>query len=497
MAIFQIKVSYVSKNQSKGKTGGSSKNLSYISRGTSGSGRAKKSLSYISRADEYKDKDDLVHYEEKNVPKEFEDGKDFVDTMEKNSRSNARLLKKYEMSLPLEFLDKENVQIARDFCEQKFGKDYPYFLAVHNPKGEHPHMHLSLSERKLDGIPREREDYFKRANPKNPEIGGLQVNREFSKSEYFDKFCKDWETHLNKHLISKGYEPLKPKQAKEKGEKQERYTKASIEKMSIQDVEKNLLDIEGKIQNNKNKIQKLYRKNIEREALNDLAGDKLYKLENKIKHCEMAKKNSNFTTQKRAEFLRQGKALKEEREKIVGWYKDTSEFNKKCDEKERIRKAELKKLNNENRRLEKNSQKIIQNRSSDDMQKIKDNLRFIKSKNLKKNVRVKNQKNKIQKNKNIYTAGEKKLISKKYQGTLSKTIQVMNVLKKINVLKNFSQGEQNSATQISNMKVSKKYERLKKGGIIFDSVPEKNISHEKNEEQIQEHDKGKVRIRTR
>ena len=73
----------------------------------------------------------------------------------------------------------------------------------------------------------------------------------------------------------------------------------------------------------------------------------------------------------------------------------------------------------------------------------------------------------------------------------------MNVLKKINVLKNFSQGEQNSATQISNMKVSKKYERLKKGGIIFDSVPEKNISHEKNEEQIQEHDKGKVRIRTR
>ena len=496
MAIFQIKVSYVSKNQNK-RQGISAKNLNYISRGSSGSGRAKKSLSYISRADEYKDKDDLIYYEEKNVPKEFEDGKDFVDIMEKNSRSNARLLKKYEMSLPLEFSDKENVQIARDFCEQKFGKDYPYFLAVHNPKGEHPHMHLSLSERKLDGIPREREDYFKRANPKNPETGGLQVNREFSKSEYFEKFCKDWETHLNKHLIAKGYEPLKPKQEKGKEEKQERYTKSSIEKMSIQEVEKNLLDIEGKIQNNKNKIQKLYRKNIEREALNDLAGDKLYKLENKIKHCEMAKRNSNFTTQKRAEFLRQGKALKEERDKIVNWYKDTSEFTKKCDEKENLRKAELKKLNNENRRLEKNSQKIIQNRSADDMQKLKENLRFVKSKNLKENARLKNQKNKIQKNKNSYTAGEKKSISKKYQSKLSRTIQVMNVIKKINVLKNFSGGEKGSATQMINMKVGKKYERLKKGGILSDDVPKKDISHEKNEEQIQEQDRGKVRIRTR
>ena len=60
MAIFQIKVSYISRRQknktTKGKAG---KNLSYISRGTSGSGRAKKSLLYIAREDEYSDRDDL------------------------------------------------------------------------------------------------------------------------------------------------------------------------------------------------------------------------------------------------------------------------------------------------------------------------------------------------------------------------------------------------------------------------------------------------------
>ena len=156
MAIFQIKVDYLSRNKNKknnkknkGQTG---KNLNYISRGKASSGQLKKSLEYIARENDYSDRDDLLHYEEKNVPKEFEDGKDFVDTMEKNSRSNARFLKKYEMSLPREFSDKENIKIAQEFCEQKLGKDYTYFMAVHNPTSKsdglpHPHLHLSFCER--------------------------------------------------------------------------------------------------------------------------------------------------------------------------------------------------------------------------------------------------------------------------------------------------------------------------------------------------------------
>ena len=60
-----------------------------------------------------------------------------------------------------------------------------------------------------------------------------------------------------------------------------------------------------------------------------------------------------------------------------------------------------------------------------------------------------------------------------------------------------SGGEKGSATQMINMKVGKKYERLKKGGILSDDVPKKDISHEKNEEQTQEQDRGKVRTRTR
>ena len=262
MAIFQIKVDYLSRNKNKknnkknkGQTG---KNLSYISRGQAGSGQLKKSLEYIARENEYSDRDDLLHYEETNVPKEFEDGKDFVDTMEKTSRSNARFLKKYEMSLPREFSDKENIKIAQEFCEQKLGKDYTYFMAVHNPTSKtdglpHPHLHLSFCERKLDGLERDKEKYFKNANKKNPDMGGIGVNREMATREYFDKFCKDWENHLNKHLVKNGYEKLNPKKDKFeienktlKEEKIRSYSKEQIEKMDPQKVGKILLDSEKK-----------------------------------------------------------------------------------------------------------------------------------------------------------------------------------------------------------------------------------------------------------
>ncbi len=514
MAIFQIKVDYLSRNKNKknnkknkGQTG---KNLNYISRGKASSGQLKKSLEYIARENDYSDRDDLLHYEEKNVPKEFEDGKDFVDTMEKNSRSNARFLKKYEMSLPREFSDKENIKIAQEFCEQKLGKDYTYFMAVHNPTSKsdglpHPHLHLSFCERKLDGLDREKEKYFKNANKKNPDMGGIGVNREMATREYFDKFCKDWENHLNKHLVKNGYEKLNPKKDKFevenktlKEEKIRSYSKEQIEKMDPREVGKILLDSEKKIHENEKKIKRLYQKNIEREVLNEVSGNKLYKLENKIRQCEISKKNSNFSTKERGEYLRQEKALKVEREKLVNDCKGSEKYFTLKKKKESEKKAELKKLNTANAKLKRNVEKIIKTKSIDEMKNVKDNLKKNKSVNVEKNARTVNQKNKIKKNQNTYTAGEKKNINYKYQNTMSKTMQVMRLISKINVLKNLGKEEQGNATQMINMKVGKKYERLKKGGILSEDLQEeKTQNQEQIQEQNQEQSRGKVRTRTR
>ena len=336
-------------------------------------------------------------------------------------------------------------------------------------------------------------------------MGGIGVNREMATREYFDKFCKDWENHLNKHLVKNGYEKLNPKKDKFeienktlKEEKIRSYSKEQIEKMDPQKVGKILLDSEKKIHENEKKIKRLYQKNIEREVLNELSGNKLYKLENKIKKCEVLKKNGNFSTKERGEYLRQEKALKVEREKLVNECKGTEKYFTLKKKKESEKKAELKKLNTANAKLKKNVEKIIKNRPAEEMEKLKKSFQSIKSQNVEKNSRAVNQKNKIKKNSNSYTAGEKKNINQKYQNTLSKTIQVVRLISKINVLKNLGKEEQGNATQMINMKVGKKYERLKKGGILSEDLQEeKTQNHEQVQEQNQEQSRGKVRTRTR
>ncbi|MDR2878627.1 MAG: hypothetical protein LBV03_01755, partial [Fusobacteriales bacterium] len=162
----------------------------------------------------------------------------------------------------------------------------------------------------------------------------------------------------------------------------------------------------------------------------------------------------------------------------------------------------LKKLNAENTKLKNNIEKIVKMKSTEEMNNIKGNIKKIKSVNLKKNARVRNQRNRIKKNQNSYTAGEKKTINRKYQNSMSKTMQVISLFKKINALKNIGRTGQDNASRISIMKVGKKYERLKKGGIFSEDLQkEKTQNYEQNldqsREQNQEQNKGKVRSRIR
>ena len=187
-----------------------------------------------------------------------------------------------------------------------------------------------------------------------------------------------------------------------------------------------------------------------------------------------------------------------EREKLVNDCKGSEKYFTLKKKKESEKKAELKKLNTANAKLKRNVEKIIKTKSIDEMKNVKDNLKKNKSVNVEKNARTVNQKNKIKKNQNTYTAGEKKNINYKYQNTMSKTMQVMRLISKINVLKNLGKEEQGNATQMINMKVGKKYERLKKGGILSEDLQEeKTQNQEQIQEQNQEQSRGKVRTRTR
>lgn len=74
----------------------------------------------------------------------------------------------------------------------------------------------------------------------------------------------------------------------------------------------------------------------------------------------------------------------------------------------------------------------------------------------------------FQRNKNSYTAGERKSINQNHQ----KTIQTIRLVARINVLKGIGKTEQESVTKTTNTKTGKKYRRLKRGGFIFDSLSE-------------------------
>ncbi|WP_338327780.1 MobA/MobL family protein [Rosenbergiella epipactidis] len=76
----------------------------------------------------------------------------------------------------------QRLALVRDFVSQEIGERHAYQFAIHNPKaaiagGEQPHAHIMFSERHCDGIDRDPEQYFKRANSKNPERGGAKKVR--------------------------------------------------------------------------------------------------------------------------------------------------------------------------------------------------------------------------------------------------------------------------------------------------------------------------------
>jgi hypothetical protein len=92
-----------------------------------------------------------------------------ADTYE---RSKGNSYREFEMSLPIDLPQPERVKLVREFVAEQLGDRFAYSWAIHEPNGHNPHVHIMFSERKLDGIERGPEQYFKRANTKHPERGG-------------------------------------------------------------------------------------------------------------------------------------------------------------------------------------------------------------------------------------------------------------------------------------------------------------------------------------
>ncbi|MHD0317145.1 MobA/MobL family protein [Fusobacterium ulcerans] len=172
---------------------------------------------YINREGNFSNKEkyeDLVYKENCNMPMfAKEDPMLFWKSSEAFERDNGRTYTEFEISLPHEFTDTENIKLAKEFLNDTFGKDFVYSFALHRKESskdgiDNVHVHCMFCERKLDGIERDPKTFFKRANPKNIRAGGCKKDRKWNAKNMPTVYRKKWEVFLNKELEKHGIEKV-------------------------------------------------------------------------------------------------------------------------------------------------------------------------------------------------------------------------------------------------------------------------------------------------
>lgn len=181
-------------------------------------GKATAHAAYISREGKYSGSDryeDLEATSSGNMPKWAEaNTAHFWSAADMHERANGSAYREIEVALPRELTPSQRRELVEDFVRQELGDKHAYQWAIHTPKaalegGEQPHAHIMYSERRLDGIERDPEQFFKRYNAKNPERGGAQkASGGKARGEMKDELLETrqrWADIQNEHLEQHGH----------------------------------------------------------------------------------------------------------------------------------------------------------------------------------------------------------------------------------------------------------------------------------------------------
>lgn len=167
-------------------------------------------FNYINREDKYnKKRDDLIINGSGNIPEFAKNNpSDFWKYADQFERDNARVCTEIEFALPRELNTEQQVDLVNEFIKNNLDNDQhklAYSFAIHSDKDNHnPHCHLIFSERNIDGIERAADQFFKRANSKNPELGGAKKSEHANKREFVQNVRTSWRVAANKHLANAG-----------------------------------------------------------------------------------------------------------------------------------------------------------------------------------------------------------------------------------------------------------------------------------------------------
>lgn len=146
-------------------------------------GKASPHADYIARTGQYAKRlergEKLEASEAGNMPAWAQSNpSEFWQAADANERANGTTYREMELALPRELSPEQRLELVRDWVEQEIGDKHAYQFAIHTPTAadgaEQPHAHVMFSERQIDGIERDPDQYFKRYNSKNPERGGAK-----------------------------------------------------------------------------------------------------------------------------------------------------------------------------------------------------------------------------------------------------------------------------------------------------------------------------------
>lgn len=183
----------------------------HLSLKTGAPGKGGPHAEYILREGEYSDREDFVAAESGNMPAwAAHDAKIFWAAADVHERANGRVYSELEVALPRELTREQQIALVREFVENTLGQRHAYTWAIHAPQASdqeaQPHFHLMFSERRIDGIERDPDEYFRRWNPKNPERGGAGKDRYFSSQGFVWAVREEWARTANEALERAGHE---------------------------------------------------------------------------------------------------------------------------------------------------------------------------------------------------------------------------------------------------------------------------------------------------
>lgn len=163
-------------------------------------------IDYILGQNKYANKENEIKYTNHNLPNWCKSPKEFWVAADDNERINGTVYKEIRISLPNEISHEKNIELLNDFIDTILEGKYHYSVSIHSKESSYKkdilntHAHIMFSPRELDGIERNKDIFFKRANAKSPERGGCKKNISWNNIEKLLEIRKLWEDIQNKYL---------------------------------------------------------------------------------------------------------------------------------------------------------------------------------------------------------------------------------------------------------------------------------------------------------